>query len=140
MLTSLDVVRSKRMLTPDSLWPCLPHIDIFLCNDHEAWRLTGFEEPSGAAHHLRSRGARAAIIKLGAQGCWLDSDGFQGRISAPKVEVVDTTGAGDAFAAGLIQAILRGKSLQAACYVGNVAGARAVAALGAIGGWLTVVP
>ncbi len=140
MFTSLDVVRSWRMRDPASLWPCLPHLDLFMCNAHEAWRLTGLDEPSQAGSQLRSRGVDAVVIKLGAQGCWLDCEEFQGQIDAPRVVIIDTTGAGDAFAAGLLNAILQGESLQAACLAGNIAGARMVGALGALGGWLMAVP
>jgi sugar/nucleoside kinase (ribokinase family) len=137
LLTSLDVVRSKRMDNPSPLWPCLPFLDLFLCNQHEAWRLTKEEEPSRAGRILRERGAAAVIVKLGAKGCWLESERFSGLIPAPTVEVVDTTGAGDAFAAGLIRALLNGADLPEACQAGNQAGARMVGKLGAIGGWLT---
>lgn len=136
LLTTLDVVRTKRMDDPTQLWPCLPYLDIFLCNQHEAWRLTREEDPQQAGSLLRNRGARAVIVKLGSKGCWLESEAFSGLIPAPVVEVVDTTGAGDAFAAGLIQALLDGQTLPEACQVGNRAGARIVGKLGAIGGWL----
>jgi len=136
LCTSLDVVRSKRMHDPSSLWPCMPYLDVFLCNSHEAWRVTGEERPQDAAQVLRRSGVKSVIVKTGAQGCWLDCQEYIGQIPAPKVEVVDTTGAGDAFAAGLIQALLAGKTLEQACHAGNTAGARMVGALGALGGWL----
>ena len=50
-------------------------------------------------------------------------------------KVVDTTGAGDAFAAGFIAAALRGERLEAACEAGNAAGARIVSRLGAVSAW-----
>jgi 2-dehydro-3-deoxygluconokinase len=53
--------------------------------------------------------------------------------------VVDTTGAGDAFAAGLIRAILKGEKMEDACLSANQAGAHIVGTLGAVGGWLKVV-
>jgi sugar/nucleoside kinase (ribokinase family) len=137
LITSLDVVRSKRMDDPAALWPCLPFLEIFLCNAHEAWRLTGEEDPMQAGRLLCARGARAAIIKLGRDGCWLETAHHSGRIDAPAVEILDTTGAGDAFAAGLIHAILQGQNLPDACRAGNAAGARMVGSLGAIGGWIT---
>jgi len=136
MFTSLDVVRSKRMQDPSSLWPSLPYLDIFLCNAHEAWRLTGEEQPELAGRFLRQKGAKNVIVKLGTDGCWLESSTFSGRIKAPRVEVVDTTGAGDAFAAGLIQALLQGHKIEGACWSANRAGAHIVGTLGAVGGWL----
>lgn len=141
LMTSLDVVTSPRMDDPGTLWPCLPHLDIFLCNEHEAWRLTGKSDPKSAARILQERGGNTVIIKLGAKGCWLQvspqsQNGSSGRILASQVDVVDTTGAGDAFASGLIAAILEGYPLQEACIAGNKAGGRIVGSLGAIRGWL----
>jgi len=136
MFTSLDVVRSKRMQDPGSLWPSLPYLDLFLCNAHEAWRLTGEEQPELAGRCLRLRGAKSVIVKLGMHGCWLESPAFSGRIKAPQAGVVDTTGAGDAFAAGLIRALLQGYEIEDACWSANQVGAQAVGTLGAVGGWL----
>ena len=48
---------------------------------------------------------------------------------------MDTTGAGDAFAAGLIAAIIKGEGIQEACRSANQAGGRVVTALGAIAAW-----
>jgi sugar/nucleoside kinase (ribokinase family) len=140
LLTSLDVVRCPAMNEPASLWPCLPHLDVFLCNAPEAQRISGESDLPAAARALRARGARAVIVKLGAEGCWLDASHAAGgetrrRIPAPVVQVVDTTGAGDAFAAGLVAALLDGQELEKACQAANQAGARTVGKLGAVAGW-----
>jgi sugar/nucleoside kinase (ribokinase family) len=135
LVVSLDVVRSPRMSDPSFLWPCLPYVDIFLCNSFEASRLSGDNNPKTAARSLRSRGAQAVIVKMGKDGCWLESSFDSILIPAPTVKVVDTTGAGDAFAAGLIAALLQKKDLPEACLAGNQAGARAVEILGAVTAW-----
>ena len=83
--------------------------------------------------------AQNVIVKLGAAGCYVLSDEFTGVVQACEVSVVDTTGAGDAFAAGLIAALTGGKDLKSACQAGNQAGARIVGKLGAITGWLEAV-
>jgi ribokinase len=137
--TSLDVVFNTRMDDPKlrgALWKSLPHLDYFLANDHEALRLTGERDPKKAAAQIRAYGVQQVIIKLGAAGCYALSDEYSGEVSACKVAAVDTTGAGDAFAAGLIAALAQGKSLKTACEAGNQAGARIVSKLGAITGWL----
>jgi sugar/nucleoside kinase (ribokinase family) len=141
MRISLDVVESPRMRDASHLWPCLSFLDIFLCNQQEAKILTGEADPYRAAAILHSYGAGTVIIKGGDQGCWLSNRSVpaeamtQSRIPAFDVPVVDTTGAGDAFAAGLIASILRGKNLPDACLAANQAGARVVTALGAVSGW-----
>ena len=141
LVTSLDVVESPRMRDPELLWPCLPHLDYFLCNAHEAQRLTGEVDPSRAVHVLQAHGGKTVIIKLGEEGCLVDGILASGeqvsrRIPVPQVEVVDTTGAGDAFAAGLIAGLLDGHDLLAACESANAAGAKIVTELGAITAWL----
>ncbi len=134
--TSLDVVTSPAMDDPSPLWPCLPFIDYFLCNRHEAGRITGENDPYAAAQTLRQKGANTVIVKLGANGCWVENASHAEHIPASQVKnVVDTTGAGDAFAAGLISALLHGEDLPSACQAGNRAGAKVVQTLGAVEAW-----
>ena len=130
---SLDVVRSPAMKNPDPLWNILPHLDLFMCNLKEAEIITGVSDPAGAANELREREARSVIIKLGADGCWL-ADGDQG-VHIPGAvadQIVDTTGAGDAFAAGVVSALNQGKDLETACHFGAKQGALTTGFLGAV--------
>ena len=135
MLTSLDVVRSPRMDTPDVLWPCLTHLDLFMCNEHEGWRISGHRDLHSIAGELRARGGSTIIIKLGKEGCWVENENFAELIPGLQVNVVDTTGAGDAFAAGFIAALMSGNDVRGACQAGNAAGARIVGSLGTLAGW-----
>jgi len=137
--TSLDVVFNVRMDDPtlrNFLWEAMPFVDNFLCNAYEAFRMTGIDIPEQAAHALKDHGANNVIVKLGEKGCYFLGDAFTGHIPAPKVDVVDTTGAGDAFAAGFIAALCRGSSIQEALKAGNQAGAQIVGKLGAIQAWM----
>src|SRR6266511_3251100 len=59
-------------------------------------------EPESVAAWLRERGVRTVALKLGADGCFVASEEFVGFVAAPAVEAIDGTGAGDAFAAGLL--------------------------------------
>ena len=68
------------MNDPSPLWPCMPFLDVFLCNDEEARRLSGEDEPDRAARALNSRGSKSVIVKLGALGCWLESADYSARI------------------------------------------------------------
>jgi sugar/nucleoside kinase (ribokinase family) len=137
--TYLDVANAKRMDEhPEYLWDCLPCLNTFICNTPEARRLTGEAHPQQAARSLRNYGVQTAIVKLGADGCWAESADFSGHIPGVKVDkVVDTTGAGDAFAAGLIAARLQGQPLPEACAAANAAGAKMVSVQGAITAWLS---
>ncbi len=130
---SLDVVRSPAMKTPEPLWNILPNLDLFMCNLQEAEIMTGVSDPAGAVSAFQEKGARSVIIKLGAEGCWL-ADADRGmHIPGIEVEQVeDTTGAGDAFAAGLVSALRQGKDIEEACRFGAKQGAMTTGFLGAV--------
>ncbi|MCG3128339.1 MAG: Ribokinase [Phycisphaerae bacterium] len=87
--------------------------------------------PESAALSLLKRGAEAVVLKLGSHGALLaDKHGVR-RFAARKVEVCDTTGAGDAFTAALAVAQARGQSLDAAVEFAIAAGAIACTRIGA---------
>ncbi|MGB9521493.1 MAG: carbohydrate kinase family protein [Anaerolineales bacterium] len=132
---SLDVVNSKRFWKAEFLFSAMPQLDYFLCNKIEATKLTGEEDVQTCAKIFRKAGARNAIIKIGAEGCYVDGEDFQGIVPTKKVPVVDTTGAGDAFAAGMLASLMRGNSLYEACLAGNKSGANVVQELGTITFW-----
>lgn len=97
--------------------------------------LTGCESPEAIADFYLARGAKAVIIKLGPEGSY-----YRGNISGslesylvpgrPVAEVVDTVGAGDGFAVGVISALLDGLTPQQALNRGNLVGAQAVQVVG----------
>ncbi len=133
IFTSLDVVTSPAMENPRFLWPLLPCLDLFLCNRREAEILTSYGDPKFASAEFHTRGVDAVVIKLGAEGCWLSVLDQGVHIPAPPIEnVIDTTGAGDAFAAGTLAALRKGEELPAACQAGIQLGSRTVQFLGAV--------
>lgn len=71
------------------------------------------------------------VVKAGAEGCYLLLGGRVKHIPTAKVEVRDTTGAGDAFNAGFVAARMRGEGLVAACNAGNLLGSEKVQHKGA---------
>ena len=82
---------------------CVPG-DILFANVDEAAVLTGSRDPAAAATALAARGL-TAIVKAGAGGAYAAADGHQWHMpAAPVGEVLDSTGAGDAFAAGFLAA------------------------------------
>lgn len=90
----------------DYLLPALPYIDVLHCNDSEAVRLVGGKSPAKAAQRLVSTGVEVALVTMGEKGALAATDRFLLRQPAFKVEVVDPTGAGDAFCAGVILGLL----------------------------------
>lgn len=91
--------------TKEEVRSLLPSVDVFLPNEVESHMLTGEEDPGAAARALHELSGGWAVVKLGAEGCVAAGPGGRElRVPAPSVEVVDTTGAGDAYNAGLIHA------------------------------------
>lgn len=93
----------------------------------EGQLLTGLEREQDIADFYLQRGARQIVIKLGADGSYFASAQGSGYAKGlPVTKVVDTVGAGDGFAAGVVSALLDGLSLEAAAMRGNAIGARVV--------------
>jgi 2-dehydro-3-deoxygluconokinase len=93
--------------------------------------LTGHAQPERIAAHYRERGARLVVVKLGAQGAYFDGEAGSGHVAAfPVAHVVDTVGAGDGFAVGVISALLEGCGVADAVRRAAWIGARAVQVLG----------
>ncbi|MBE2261901.1 MAG: sugar kinase [Burkholderiaceae bacterium] len=125
-----------------SLWPSAERMrdelndlatlaDWVLPGIEEGRFLTGRDSPEAIAAFYRDRGAKVVAVKLGAEGAYYSSDAATGYVPGFSVgEVVDTVGAGDAFASGVISALLEGLSLPDAVRRGAWCGARAVQVLG----------
>jgi sugar/nucleoside kinase (ribokinase family) len=133
LTTSLDTVwdatgRWERLL------PSLPHLDLFVPSLAEGSAISHEPEPESVAAWLRERGVGTVAIKLGAEGCFVASEEFEGFVAAPAVEAIDGTGSGDAFAAGLLYGHLAGWPLERAAALANAAGALAATAVGAVEG------
>jgi sugar/nucleoside kinase (ribokinase family) len=133
LVTSLDTVwdasgRWERVL------PALPHVDLFAPSLAEGQAISGAEKPAAVAAWLRARGAGAVALKCGADGCFVAGDDFEGALAGPSVIAVDSTGAGDAFVAGLLYGRLEGWTLERSARFANAVGALATTAVGALGG------
>ena len=117
-----------------------PYIDLLIPNETEASQLVGFEVNSvetatKAAFVLHDQGAKAVIIKLGAQGAlYSEENGSEimtSFVPAFAVDAIDTVAAGDAFAGGLAVAIVEGFPIIEAVRRGCAAGALATLTIGA---------
>jgi sugar/nucleoside kinase (ribokinase family) len=123
----------------ESLAPCLPYIDYFVPSLAEARAITGLTQPEDVAKALIERGAGIVALKMGAAGALvMDHDGRCIRAPAYQVDVVDTTGAGDAFAAGFIAGVYLDWPLEETARLANAVGALCVTDSGAAGGVTTL--
>lgn len=124
-------------LTLENVRALLPHADVFVPNDLEARALTGEADPHRQAELLVEAGARTVVVKMGERGAVArrGSDSFD--LPAPSVEVVEPSGAGDAFAAGLILGLVEGWDLERSVVFASVLGGSACTALGCYEGVFT---
>lgn len=128
--TSLDTVfdgsgRWERTL------PALPHCDLVTPGLEEALALAGESDPARAAERLHELGSGIAAVTAGPDGCWVSG---LGHVPGCRVDAVDGTGAGDAFAAGFLYGRLAGRPLDWCARFANAAGALATTAVGAYEG------
>lgn len=133
--TFLDTVWDDTGRWMKILKPCLPHVDYFVPSLAEARALTGLDDPAQVGRTLLDCGVRTVALKMGADGCLvMDGTGQSIRLPAFEVEVVDATGAGDAFDAGFIAGVYQGWPLERTSRFANAVGALCVTGLGATGG------
>lgn len=129
------------ILNPAPVRP-LPHsvlqlIDVLTPNETEARVLAGRNpdaviEPAELARELIGRGVKQVVMTLGEKGALIVTASSSTHVPAVAMSAVDTTGAGDAFNAGLATALARGASLEAAVQFAVVTGGLAVTKEGVI--------
>ena len=106
----------------DGLGPdVLRHVDVFFSNEVELRAVAGTSDVEAALRQLRHE-RTLTVVKLGAAGCAALEGERLRRVEPPSVTTVDTTGAGDSFNAGFLDAWLAGvpltRSLEAAAFCG----------------------
>jgi ribokinase len=128
------------VLNPAPAYPVdaafLEGVYCLIVNETEAETLTGLsvsglEAAREAARALHGLGAPVVIVTLGAEGALLLAEGTFTHVPARKVQVVDTTAAGDAFIGGLVASLERGLPLPEAVRYAACAGTLATTVLGA---------
>ena len=116
-----------------------PACTLVKLSEDECETCVGERAPTRAAERLRDLGVRIACITLGERGAIALRDGRWFRADAPRVEVVDTTGAGDGFVAGLLSRLARDPepsddALQSALELACEAGSQVCTRMGAVAG------
>jgi len=128
---ALDVGIGPSREIPTKIMQVAAEVDTLLANVTEAEALTGQPTADASFAALEQAGAREVVLKLGAEGCLIRDHGDLCRVPAFAVQVVDTTGAGDAFTAGFLAAQQWGWPLRDAALFANACGAAATMTLGA---------
>ncbi|WEG10786.1 sugar kinase [Pullulanibacillus sp. KACC 23026] len=105
--------------------------DLFLPGLNEAKILTSYDNPRDIALFYLDKGVNCVVVKLGEQGAFYKTKAEEGVVPPLPVEtVIDTVGAGDGFAVGVISGLLEDLPLREAVIRGNAIGAIAVQASG----------
>jgi sugar/nucleoside kinase (ribokinase family) len=130
VVTSADVLAPGDMGVLDWIVAALPHLDYLLPNDEQVLGFTGAGELEAACRALIDRGVGCVAATCGAEGAIVVSSEGAKRVAAFEVDVVDTTGCGDAFSAGFLRGIALGRDPAAAARVGCAAAALVAGGLG----------
>lgn len=105
--------------------------DYVLPGEAEGELLCGDRDPRKIGQFYLERGAKAVVTKMGSRGAYLMTEQDQELVPGFSIEkVVDTVGAGDGFAAGILSALMEGKSLYEAVRRANAVGAIQVTSIG----------
>lgn len=125
-LASYNVVEESR----DFLLEIINNdVDIVFANEKEAFALTNME-PEDALHYIAER-CEIAVVKVGAKGAFIQRGKETVTIPPIKADVVDTTGAGDMWAAGFLAGFVKGESLQKCGMMGAIVAKNIIEVIGA---------
>ncbi len=126
-LASFEVVKANEAILDKLL---SNYIDIVFANEDEAKAYCGSDDPEDGLKALAAR-CHTAAVKLGAKGALLQRGDEIVRVDAERVDAIDTTGAGDLWAAGFLYAYFNNRDLATCGRHGAVTGAEVVQILGA---------
>jgi len=128
--TSADLVAPGVMLSLDALNPVLALVDLFLPNDEQVLTMTGESDVVSAGQRLVESGAGLVAVTCGAEGAVVVTATSADRVPAFAIDVVDTTGCGDAFSAGFVTATALGRTPVEAAVLGSACAALVAQGLG----------
>ena len=134
---SIDIGHHAEWLRDPRNWQTCGEVDFFMPNAKEGQIMVGSDQPEEVLAGLAAKGIEGTVLKLGRAGAAAWHQGRVYRAEALALEPVDTTGAGDAFDAGFIDALLDRaelpQMLQRACLCGSLS-TRQAGALAALPG------
>lgn len=131
---SMDAGWRKSWLMDPASIEVLRLMDVFLPNEMEAQLLTGETTPERMLQCCRDMGLSQTVLKLGAKGAAMLQGNHIYFAAPPQVRPVDTTGAGDAFDAGFIDAWLSGAEIEQQLNRACICGALSTRAAGGLAG------
>jgi sugar/nucleoside kinase (ribokinase family) len=135
-LVAVDVLHPGRPQDLERLAPLLGQADWFLPNADQLLALTGRASLAGAMDDIVALGTRGVAVTLGADGCLVATRQDPAAMALPAlaVDVVDTTGCGDGFTAGMLAGLLLGADPVDAAWFGVACGSLVATGLGSDAG------
>ena len=134
-ITTMDILGIKQDNMAEKILPAMPYLDYFMPNLEEAQMITGLTDLDELCDFFLNAGAKHVVLKMGARGSLIkDKKGMRLRIPAFKVEVVDTTGCGDAWTGGFIAGLSRGMTIEEAAQLASACGSLVATGLGSDAG------
>ena len=106
--------------------------DVVFASMEDMNTLYGINEPEKAAEHLRGMGVETVVVKHGGKGCYVSTDERSFTMPGYRIDVVDTTGSGDAFDGAWIKGVEMGWDLERIASYSNAVGALTATGLGAV--------
>ena len=114
--------------------PLLPHIDYFIPSIEEAEILSGVQGVEENIQFFQSRGVKCPVLTMGGDGSMIAMGDERIHVGVYDIEVVDTTGCGDAYTAGFIAGLADGRSLEEAAHLGTASASLVASGLGSDAG------
>lgn len=135
VVTTMDFIPSGSAADRDAVLPCLPFVDCLLPSEEDALAFAGTTDREAAIEFYLAAGVSTLLITMGGAGVSISDAGRRDvRLAAWEVDVVDTTGCGDAFSAGFITGLLAGEDAATAAERGLACGSLVATGLGSDAG------
>jgi sugar/nucleoside kinase (ribokinase family) len=135
IVTTMDILGIARDDMLSVVAPSLPYLDYFMPSIDEARMICGLQDWRDVCQFFLDHGARACVFKMGANGsAYADARGTRLRVPAFEVNVVDTTGCGDAYCAGFITGLARGWDIEHSMRLATAASGLVATGLGSDAG------
>ena len=133
--TTMDILGFPREGMSALILPCMPYLDFFMPNEEEAAMITGLTDVDEMCRVFLDAGAKHVCLKMGACGGLVAcASGERFRVAAYAVNVVDTTGCGDAWSAGFIAGLSLNMTVMEAAQLGSACGSLVASGLGSDAG------
>lgn len=134
VIVTVDVLAACDEEMRERLVPALREARFFFPNEGQLAGMTGTDDPAEGVARLRELGVETVVGTLGGEGSLIVGPEGEARVPAFEIDLVDTTGCGDAYAAGFIVAVANGWDAEAAAWLGSAAAGQVATGLGSDAG------